>query len=196
MPKLHVNFVPFAYSRYADPVHKISIVPRGQAALGYTLQVPEEDHYLMNQSALLDKIKGQLGGRAAEDVIFHDVSTGAENDLQHATALARQMVAMFGMSDVIGLAQCARREGVFDLNPRGSAVQRDCSEQTAREIDEEVKKILSQAYGEAKAILQAHHDQLELVASKLLEHETLDAQSFQELLHRPPPAPCPHHNGA
>jgi cell division protease FtsH len=174
------------YSRYADPVHKISIVPRGQAALGYTLQVPEADHYLMNRSALIDRIKGQLGGRAAEDVVFHDVSTGAENDLQHATALARQMVALFGMSEVIGLAQCAHREGMFDLNPRGSAVQRDCSEQTAREIDEEVKRILSQAYAEAKSILEAHREQLELIANKLLQHETLDAQVFQELLRQPP----------
>jgi cell division protease FtsH len=185
------------HSRYADPVHKISIVPRGHAALGYTMQLPEQDHYLMNRSALLDRIKGQLGGRAAEEVVFQDVSTGAENDLQHVTALARQMVAMFGMSDVIGLAHCARRDGMFESAPGSGVVQRDCSEQTAREIDEEVKKILGQAYAEAKEILLAHRDQLDLVAGKLLEQETLDAKTFQRLLQEPPPlSTAANRNGA
>jgi len=170
------------HSQYADPVHKISIVPRGHAALGYTMQIPGHDRYLMNQTALLDRIKGQLGGRAAEEVIFDDVSTGAENDLQHATALARQMVTMFGMNDVIGLAQCARREAAFDGSGQG-AFQRDCSEQTAREVDQEVKKILAEAYVEAKEILEAHRDQLEHVTAKLLEQETLDEREFQQLLH-------------
>jgi cell division protease FtsH len=105
------------------------------------MQLPIEDHYLIKRSALLDKLKGMLGGRAAEDVVFGEVSTGAENDLQHATALARQMVAMFGMSEVIGLAHCAQRQN--PMLPRGmddGTWQRDCSEQTAREIDQEVKK--------------------------------------------------------
>lgn len=173
------------HSRYADPVHKISIVPRGHAALGYTMQVPGQDRYLMNQSALLDRLKGLLGGRAAEELVFDDVSTGAENDLQHATALARQMVAMFGMSDVIGLAHCARREAAFDGSGPG-VFQRDCSEQTAREIDQEVKKILADAYVAAKEILEAHRGQLDHVAAKLLKHETLDEKTFQELLQEAP----------
>jgi cell division protease FtsH len=187
------------HSRCADPVHKISIVPRGHAALGYTLQVPAQDRYLMSRSALLDRIKGQLGGRAAEEVVFRDVSTGAENDLQHATALARQMVAMFGMSEVIGLAHCARRDGMFESAPGSGVVQRDCSEQTAREIDEEVKKILSECYAESRQILLDHRGQLDLVAAKLLEQETLDAQTFQCLLKeesQPLPSAASIRNGA
>jgi cell division protease FtsH len=132
------------YSKHADAVHKITIIPHGHAALGYTMQLPTEDHYLMNRSALLDRLEGQLGGRAAEEVVLGEVSTGAENDLQQATALARRMVAMYGMSDVIGLAHCAQPQN--PLLARGiedGTWQRDCSEQTAREIDQEVKKLLA-----------------------------------------------------
>ena len=139
-----------AYSKQADPVHKITIIPHGHAALGYTMQLPTEDHYLMSRSALLDKLRGQLGGRAAEEVVFGEVSTGAENDLEHATALARQMVAMYGMSDVVGLAHCAQRQHPFAAGMPDGFLQSDCSEQTAREIDQEVKKLLDQAYAEAK----------------------------------------------
>ena len=91
-----------AYSEHADPVHKISIVPRGRSALGYTLQLPEDEQFLMSRSELIDRIKGLLGGRAAEDVVFREVSTGAENDLERATALAQQMVCMYGMSETVG----------------------------------------------------------------------------------------------
>ena len=94
-----------AYSPGADPVHKISVIPRGRAALGYTLQLPADDQFLMTRSQLLDRIRGMLGGRAAEEVIFNEVTTGAENDLEHATALARQMVCIFGMSEAVGLAR-------------------------------------------------------------------------------------------
>jgi cell division protease FtsH len=169
-----------AHCKFADPVHKITIIPHGHAALGFTMQLPAEDRYLMNRSALLDKLKGMLGGRAAEDVVFGDVSTGGENDLEHATALARQMVAMYGMSELVGLAHCAQRQGPFGA-PDGQW-QRDCSEQTAREIDEEVKKLLDTCYAEARAILAAHRDQLELISGVLLERETLDGAAFQGLL--------------
>jgi cell division protease FtsH len=178
-----------AHSTYADPVHKITIIPHGHAALGYTMQLPTEDHYLMSRSALLDKLKGMLGGRAAEAVVFGEVSTGAENDLQHATALARQMVAMYGMSDVVGLAHCAQRQSPFAAGTPEGFMQRDCSEQTAREIDQEVKKLLDQAYNEAKAILSDHRRQLDLVAGELLERETLDGKSFRRLLQQEAPAP-------
>jgi len=136
----------------------------------------------MNRSALMDKLKGMLGGRAAEEVVFGEVSTGAENDLQHATALARQMVAMYGMSDVVGLAHCALRQNPFAVAAPDGYIQRDCSEETAREIDQEVKKLLEQAYTEAKAILREHRRQLDLVAGELLERETLDGKSFRRLL--------------
>jgi cell division protease FtsH len=171
-----------AYCKHADPVHKITIIPHGHAALGYTMQLPTEDHYLMSRSALMDKLTGQLGGRAAEEVVFGEVSTGAENDLQHATALARQMVAMFGMSDVVGLAHCAQRQNPFAAGMPDGVIQRDCSEQTAREIDQEVKKLLGRAYAEAKRILHEHRAQLDLVAGELLERETLDGKSFRRLL--------------
>ena len=178
-----------AYSQHADPVHKITIIPHGHAALGYTMQLPTEDHYLMNRSALLDKLRGQLGGRAAEEVVFGEVSTGAENDLEHATALARQMVAMYGMSEVVGLAHCAQRQNPFAAGMPNGFLQRDCSEQTAREIDQEVKKLLDQAYTEAKTILREHRQQLDLVAGELLERETLDGKSFKRLLQQEGPHP-------
>jgi cell division protease FtsH len=175
-----------AYSKYADPVHKISIIPRGRAALGYTMQLPTDDQFLMTRSQLLDRIRGMLGGRAAEEVIFKEVTTGAENDLEHATALARQMVCLFGMSETVGLARCAHRANPAYLPMPDGSFQRDCSEQTAQEIDNEVKKILARSYGEAKEILAAHIDQLELVTNELLKRETLDAVAFARLLGKEP----------
>src|SRR5215831_10034939 len=156
-----------AYSKYADPVHKISIIPRGRAALGYTLQLPADDQFLLSRSALVDRIKGMLGGRAAEQTVFNEITTGAENDLEHATALARQMVCLFGMSDLVGLARCAQKQDGILLPGMDGTFQRDCSEQTAQLIDAEVKKILANAYNEAKEILTSHRDQLELITQKL-----------------------------
>jgi cell division protease FtsH len=171
-----------AHSQFGDPVHKITIIPHGRAALGYTLQLPEEDHYLMRRAGLLEKLKGLLGGRAAEEVVFQDISTGAENDLEQATALARKMVGVYGMSSKIGLVHCAQRQSPFSIDSQGAVLQRDCSEETAREIDEEVKKLLDQAYAEAKATLVAHRNQLNLIAEELLQHETLDGNAFNRLL--------------
>jgi cell division protease FtsH len=171
-----------AYSKGADPVHKISIIPRGRAALGYTMQLPTDDRFLMTRSQLLDRIRGMLGGRAAEEVVLNEVTTGAENDLEHATALARQMVCLFGMSDSVGLARCAQKHDGMLLTGTDGTFQRDCSEQTAQLIDAEVKKILTQAYAEAKQILTSHRDQLELITQKLLEAETIDAPTFQALI--------------
>jgi cell division protease FtsH len=175
-----------AYSKYADPVHKISVIPRGRAALGYTLQLPTDDQFLMTRSQLLDRIRGMLGGRAAEEVIFHEVTTGAENDLEHATALARQMVCVFGMSETVGLARCVHRQNGMYLPGADGTFQRDCSERTAQEIDDEVKRILGEAYTQAKEILGQHRDQLELVTSELLKNETLDAPAFNRLIGRSP----------
>ena len=175
-----------AYSQGADPVHKISIIPRGRAALGYTLQLPADDQFLRTRSQLLDRVRGMLGGRAAEEVVFHEVTTGAENDLDHATALARQMVCIFGMSEAIGLARCAHpQNGMLWPGTEGS-FQRDCSEHTAQAIDEEVKKILGETYADAKGILVEHRDQLERVANELLKSETLDGPAFYRLLGRAP----------
>jgi cell division protease FtsH len=174
-----------AFSKHSDPVHKISVVPRGRAALGYTLQMPTEDQFLLSRSELLDRIRGLLGGRAAEELVFNEITTGAENDLERATALARQMVCIYGMSDRIGLTHCAHPQGPKFLAQTNGSFQRDCSEETAREIDEEVKKILDRAYTEAKEILRAHDDKLHLVTSELLKRETLDAHAFNELIGKP-----------
>jgi cell division protease FtsH len=179
-----------AYSQRADPVHKISIVPRGRSALGYTMQLPIEDQFLLTRGELLERLRGLLGGRAAEELVFSDVTTGAENDLERATALARQMVAMFGMNERVGLARCAQRPNTFLGGPE-NVPQRDCSEQTAREIDEEVKKILDRAYTEAKEMLAVHRDQLEAVTTTLLQRETLDAETFYGLLGKPVPEAPP-----
>jgi cell division protease FtsH len=174
-----------AHSEHADPVHKISVIPRGRAALGYTLQIPEAEQFLMSRTELLDRIRGLLGGRAAEEVVFGEVTTGAENDLDRATALARQMVCMFGMSEQLGLAHTALRSGPAFLPGMENQMQRDCSEATARLIDEEVRKILDRAYAEAKEILALHRDQLDLVTTELLKRESLDGNAFNELIGRP-----------
>ncbi len=168
--------------RYADPVQKISIVPRGRAALGYTLQLPAGDQYLMTRAELMDRLAGLLGGRAAEEAVFGEVSTGAENDLQRATTLARQMVTMYGMSDRIGLVHCAHRSGGSFLASPDGQILRDCSEETAREIDEEVKRILSEAYGRAKRIIEERREALQRALEELLRRETLDGETFRQLV--------------
>ena len=140
----------------------------------------------MTKSELLDRIRCLLGGRAAEELIFGEVSTGAQNDLERATTLARQMVAMYGMNDRIGLVSCIQRQSAFLSGP-DSPLQRDCSEQTAREIDEEVKHILEEAYSEAKTILIEHRGQLEKVTTVLLEKETIDGSEFYSIVGREKP---------
>ncbi len=169
------------YSEHADPVHKISIVPRGRAALGYTLQIPTGEQFLLTRSELFDRLKGLLGGRAAEDIKYGEVSTGAENDLERATAIARQMVCMYGMSDKVGLVHCARRENMYLPDSGGNL---DCSQTTAHQIDEEVKLLLDRAYSGATQILQDHLEQLDIVAQELLVKETLDAPTFHALIGR------------
>jgi cell division protease FtsH len=176
-----------AYSQHADPVHKISVVPRGRAALGYTMQLPIDDQFLMTRSDLIERLRGLLGGRAAEEEMYKEITTGAQNDLERATTLARQMVCVYGMSDRLGLAQCGQSAGPQYMPGPDGMFQRDCSEATAREIDEEVKKLLALAHDEARQILIQHRDQLELVATELLKRETLDGLTFYQLLNLPAP---------
>ena len=116
------------------------------------------------------------------EIVFNEVTTGAENDLDRATTLARQMVCLFGMSEAVGLARCVQRQGGMFLPGADGAFQRDCSEETARQIDTEVKSILDNAYTEAKDILQLHRAQVELVTQHLLAVETIDAATFQKLI--------------
>jgi cell division protease FtsH len=176
-----------AFSEHADPVHKISIVPRGRAALGYTMQLPVDQQFLATRSELLDKIRGLLGGRASEEIIFGEVSTGAENDLERATAMARQMVCVYGMSERIGLARVAQRQNTY-LGSTDGQLQRDSSEMTAREIDEEVKKILDRSYTEAKEVLNGERNHLETVTRELLKRETIGGDEFYDLIRRPRPS--------
>jgi cell division protease FtsH len=126
-----------------------------------------------------------LGGRASEEVVFGEISTGAENDLEKATALARQMVCLYGMSSTVGLVHCGRRPAVFLPSADGNS-QIDCSDDTAHEIDQEVKKLLDAAYRKAKDILTEHREQLESVACELIRRETIDADTFHRLLEQQP----------
>ena len=164
-----------------DPVSKISIIPRGLAALGYTQQLPTEDRYLMTRSELVARVYVLLGGRVAEEMVFGDVSTGAQNDLQRATEIARTMVTQFGMSEKLGLVFLeGPRQPLF--LPVATHSPKEYSDETARLIDEEVKKILSEAHGKVKEILASHRSALEELAKLLLEKEVVERPELQAIL--------------
>ncbi len=165
----------------ADPVAKISIIPRGIAALGYTQQLPTEDRYLLTRSELLARIYVLLGGRVAEEMIFGDISTGAQNDLQRATEIARTMVTQFGMSEKLGLVALeGPRTPLFLPIPMQSA--KEYSDETARIIDAEVKQILEQAHDKVKETLASHRPALEELASLLLKKEVVERPELQAIL--------------
>lgn len=165
----------------ADIVHKVTIVPRGQAG-GYAVMLPKEDRYFQTKPELLDKITGLLGGRVAEEVIFGEVSTGAHNDFQRATSIARKMVTEFGMSEKLGPLQFGSTGGQVFL---GRDIQNDpnYSDQIAYVIDQEVQAIIKSCYERAKEILTEHKPQLELIAKTLLEVETLDKAEINGLFY-------------
>ena len=169
----------------ADPVHKISIIPRGVAALGYTQQLPNEDRYLLQLHELEDRLAVLLGGRAAEQVVFNEISSGASNDLERATEIARRMVTELGMSERVGLVTLSRRRGTF-LQPQDVAESRDYSEVTAQTIDEEVRRLLSEGYQRALDILGRDRQFLEAIARRLLDKEVMDRAELRELLGLPP----------
>lgn len=165
----------------ADPVHKVTIVPRGHQALGFTLQLPLEDKYLMTKDEILDRITGVLGGRAAEELVFNQITSGAANDLQKATEYARIMVLKFGMSERLGpVAWGAEEEEVF--LGKELAKMKNYSEETANEIDNEIKRIIIESYDKAKAILSENMDKLHEIANVLLSKETLSGEELNELL--------------
>ncbi|WP_046173322.1 ATP-dependent zinc metalloprotease FtsH [Domibacillus indicus] len=163
----------------ADIVHKVTIVPRGQAG-GYAVMLPKEDRYFMTKPELLDKITGLLGGRVAEDIIFGEVSTGAHNDFQRATGIARRMVTEFGMSDKLGPLQFGQSQGQVFLG-RDFNSEQNYSDRIAYEIDTEIQTIIKECYERAKQILTENRDKLELIANTLLEIETLDAAQIRHL---------------
>ena len=164
-----------------DPVHKVSIIPRGNATLGYTLQLPTQDRYLISKLELMDRLAVLLGGRVAEDLIFKDVTTGAQNDLERATKIARQMITEYGMSETIGPITLGRKEHEIFLG-RDISQERDYSEEVANKIDKEVKKIIEIAYTRAKDILTKNKSKLKKIARNLIKRETLEGKDLDDLL--------------
>lgn len=165
----------------SDPVHKISIIPRGISALGYTMQLPTEDRYLMTRTELIDRMCVLLGGRVAEEIIFHEISTGAQNDLARATDIARSMVKQYGMSDKLGHMTFEQERKPLFLDIPGSGAK-DYSEETAREIDNEVRSIIEHAYTKVKTTLGSKNDLLVFVAKTLLEKESIDGEELRKML--------------
>ncbi len=164
----------------ADVVHKVTIVPRGQAG-GYAVMLPKEDRYFMTKPELLDKITGLLGGRVAEEITFGEVSTGAHNDFQRATNIARKMVTEYGMSDKLGPLQFGQSQGGQVFLGRDLHNEQNYSDAIAFEIDQEIQRIIKECYARAKEILTKHRDKLELIAQTLLKVETLDAEQIRSL---------------
>ena len=166
-----------ALEKNAEPVQKITIVPRTMGSLGYVMQVPEEEKYLMSKDELLARITTLLGGRAAEEIVFDTVTTGASNDMEKATELARAMITQYGMSDKFGLMSL---ESVEDKYLSGRTTL-NCSDETAAEIDTEVKILLKECYAKAKALLLENRDVLEKIATYLYEKETITGKQFMEI---------------
>jgi cell division protease FtsH len=162
-------------------VTKISVIPRGVAALGYTQQQPTEDRYLMMRAELLDRLDVLLGGRVAEELIFGDVSTGAQDDLQRATDMARHMVARYGMSEALGLATFEPPRQALFLNVPSMA-QREYSEETARRIDDEIGRLLETAHGRVRETLAARREVLTSLAKLLIEKEVVGRDDLVALL--------------
>ncbi|MED4897622.1 ATP-dependent zinc metalloprotease FtsH, partial [Brevibacillus porteri] len=165
--------------RNAEMVHKVTIIPRGQAG-GYTVMLPKEDRFFATKTDLLDKIVGLLGGRVAEEIVLGDISTGAHNDFQRATAIARSMITEYGMSK-LGPMQFGKSQGQVFLG-RDYGNERNYSDQIAYEIDQEMQNIINECYAKCTELLTTHRDQLDLIANTLLRVETLDAEQIKQLI--------------
>lgn len=176
-----------AVQKNAEPVQKITIVPRTMGALGYVMQVPEEEHYLNSKEELHDMIVGLLGGRAAEELKFQSVTTGASNDIEKATSLARAMVTQYGMSDRFGLMGLATVESQY-LEGRAAM---NCADATAAEVDEEVRKMMESCYEEAKRILSENLGVMDVIAAYLIKEETITGEQFMKLYRREKGIPEP-----
>jgi len=163
-----------------DPVHKITIVSRGQA-LGLTISLPTEDRYIMGKTALVETIAMTLGGRAAEDLVFHEITTGASNDLEKVTDIAKRMVMRYGMSDKLGPRVLGRNADMPFLG-REMGHEPDYSEELAREIDDEVRRIIEEGHELALRVLREHLDDLHRISQILIERETIDKDQFERLL--------------
>jgi cell division protease FtsH len=167
-----------------DPVHKVSIIPRGLAALGYTMQRPEDDRYLLTQSELESRIEVLLAGTIAEEMVYADVSTGAQNDLERASAIARSMVMDYGMSRLGRVAYRESQRSPFLAGGGGGDLShaRSHSEQTAREIDEEVRRIIDEAMTKVRRIIEARRGALEAVTKRLMECEVINGTELKTIV--------------
>ncbi len=170
-----------------DPVHKVTIIPRGRA-LGVTMQLPEQDRYSMDRERLLSTITVLFGGRIAEEVFMGQMTTGASNDFERATALARSMVTQWGMSDAMGPMVYGENEGEVFLG-RSITTHKNVSEVTMQKVDAEIRKIIDEQYSLAKKLILDNRDKVEAMAKALLELETIDAEQIQDIMDGRPPRP-------
>lgn len=166
-----------ALQKNTEPVQKITIVPRTMGALGYTLQTPEEEKFLDTKEELLAKITTFMGGRAAEDIVFHSVTSGAANDIEQATNIAKSMITRFGMSEKFGMMSLVTVESQY-LDGRASM---NCAEETAAEVDKEVLKVINSCYAEAVRLLTENREVLDKIAGYLYEHETITGKEFMKI---------------
>ena len=179
-----------ALQKNSEPVQKITIVPRTMGALGYVMQVPEEEKYLNTEAELRSMLVGYLGGRAAEEIVFDTVTTGASNDIEKATDIAKAMVTQYGMSKKFGLIGLATVESKY---LSGEATL-NCADSTAAEVDKEVMKILSESYEEAKKMLTENREVLDKIAEYLIEKETITGKEFMKIFRELKGLPEPDEN--
>ena len=168
------------FLEHTDPVHKITIVSRGQA-LGLTISLPTEDRYLTTKTSLMHQMAMTLGGRAAEEIVFHEVTTGAANDLEKVTSTSKQMIMSFGMSEKLGPRVLGRSNDMPFLG-RDYGAQADYSEEIAREIDDEIRRVIEESHELALTTLREHMDDLHKISQILIERETIDRDQFERLL--------------
>jgi cell division protease FtsH len=170
-----------------DPVHKVTIIPRGRA-LGVTMQLPTEDRYSMDRERMKSMISVLFGGRIAEEVFMNQMTTGASNDFERATALARDMVTRYGMSDALGPMVYAENEGEVFLG-RSITKTTNMSEETMRKVDSEIRRIIDEQYAAARRIIEDNREKIEAMAKALLEWETIDAEQIEDIVAGRPPRP-------
>lgn len=170
-----------------DPVHKVTIIPRGRA-LGVTMQLPEQDRYSQDRDRLLQTIAVLFGGRIAEEIFMNQMTTGASNDFQRATDLARRMVTQWGMSDNLGPMVYGEEEGEVFLG-RSVTTHKNMSEATLQKVDAEIRRILDQQYALARRLIEDHRDKVEAMTAALLEMETIDAEQIDDIMAGRAPRP-------
>jgi cell division protease FtsH len=170
-----------------DPVHKVTIIPRGRA-LGVTMQLPQEDRYSMDREQILQNISVLFGGRIAEEIFMSQMTTGASNDFERATDIARRMVTQWGMSKELGTMVYGENEGEIFLG-RSITTHKNLSEATMQKVDAEIRRIIDEQYGLARRLIEEHRDKVDMMAKALLEWETLDGDQVNDIMEGRPPRP-------